>query len=129
MATIANGMSARRRVFAVISASVPVLIFAQVLLAGLSIYYDGSLLSLHKGLGFLIAVPILSLAVLASLYDDLRPNLARTLVLLGLYCLQVTLMSIGRETGNGFMQALHVPNAFVMGAFSDFAARQARSLR
>ena len=129
MATIANGMSARRRVFAVISASVPMLIFAQVLLAGLSIYYDGSLLSLHKGLGFLIAVPILSLAVLASLYDDLRPNLARTLVLLGLYCLQVALMSIGRETGNGFMQALHVPNAFVMGAFSDFAARQARSLR
>ncbi|WCA57984.1 DUF6220 domain-containing protein [Agrobacterium tumefaciens] len=129
MATIANGMSARRRVFAVISASVPMLIFAQVLLAGLSIYYDGSLLSLHKGLGFLIAVPILSLAVLASLYDDLRPNLARTLALLGLYCLQVALMSIGRETGNGFMQALHVPNAFVMGAFSDFAARQARSLR
>lgn len=129
MATIANGMSARRRVFAVISASVPVLIFAQVLLAGLSIYYDGSLLSLHKGLGLLIAVPILSLAVLASLYDDLRPNLGRTLVLLGLYCLQVALMSIGRETGNGFLQALHVPNAFVMGAFSDFAARQARSLR
>ncbi|AVH42354.1 MULTISPECIES: DUF6220 domain-containing protein [Agrobacterium] len=129
MATIANGMSARRRVFAVISASVPMLIFAQVLLAGLSIYYDGSLLSLHKGLGFLIAVPILSLAVLASLYDDLRPNLARTLALLGLYCLQVALMSIGRETGNGFLQALHVPNAFVMGAFSDFAARQARSLR
>ncbi|MGK9038921.1 hypothetical protein KXS05_01025 [Rhizobium sp. SA279] len=129
MATIANGMSARRRVFAVISASVPMLIFAQVLLAGLSIYYDGSLLSLHKGLGFLIAVPILSLAVLASLYDDLRPNLARTLVLLGLYCLQVALMSIGRETGNGFLQVLHVPNAFVMGAFSDFAARQARSLR
>ncbi|CUX17267.1 DUF6220 domain-containing protein [Agrobacterium deltaense] len=129
MATIANGMSARRRVFAVISASVPMLIFAQVLLAGLSIYYDGSLLSLHKGLGFLIAVPILSLAVLASLYDHLRPNLARTLALLGLYCLQVALMSIGRETGNGFLQALHVPNAFVMGAFSDFAARQARSLR
>ncbi|CUX12913.1 Conserved hypothetical protein [Agrobacterium deltaense Zutra 3/1] len=129
MAAVANGMSARRRVFAVISASVPVLIFAQVLLAGLSIYYDGSLLSLHKGLGFLIAVPILSLAVLASLYGDLRPNLGRTLVLLGLYCLQVALMSIGRETGNGFLQALHVPNAFVMGAFSDFAARQARSLR
>ena len=129
MATIANGMSARRRVFAVISASVPMLIFAQVLLAGLSIYYDGSLLSLHKGLGFLIAVPMLSLAVLASLYDDLRPNLARTLALLGLYCLQVALMSIGRETGNGFLQALHVPNAFVMGAFSDFAARQAQSLR
>ncbi|WP_142779529.1 DUF6220 domain-containing protein [Agrobacterium sp. T29] len=129
MAAVANGMSARRRVFAVISASVPALIFAQVLLAGLSIYYDGSLLSLHKGLGFLIAVPILSLAVLASLYDDLRPNLARTLVLLGLYCLQVALMSIGRETGNGFLQALHVPNAFVMGAFSDFAARQTRSLR
>lgn len=129
MATDADGMSARRRVFAVISASVPMLIFAQVLLAGLSIYYDGSLLSLHKGLGFLIAVPILSLAVLASLYDDLRPNLARTLVLLGLYCLQVALMSIGRETGNGFLQALHVPNAFVMGAFSDFAARQARSPR
>ncbi|MGV2065455.1 DUF6220 domain-containing protein [Agrobacterium sp. 22-226-1] len=129
MATVANGMSARRRVFAVISASVPVLIFAQVLVAGLSIYYDGSLLSLHRGLGFLIAVPILSLAVLASLYDDLRPNLTRTLVLLGLYCLQVALMSIGRETGNGFLQALHVPNAFVMGAFSDFAARQARSLR
>ncbi|MFK0205356.1 DUF6220 domain-containing protein [Agrobacterium sp. NPDC090283] len=129
MAAVANGMSVRRRVFAVISASVPVLIFAQVLLAGLSIYYDGSLLSLHKGLGFLIAVPILSLVVLASLYDDLRPNLVRTLVLLGLYCLQVALMSIGRETGNGFLQALHVPNAFVMGAFSDFAARQARSLR
>ena len=129
MVAVANGMPARRRVFAVISASVPVLILAQVLLAGLSIYYDGSLLSLHKGLGFLIAVPILSLAVLASLYDDLRPNLARTLVLLGLYCLQVALMSIGRETGNGFLQALHVPNAFVMGAFSDFAARQARSLR
>lgn len=129
MAAVANGMSARRRVFAVISASVPVLIFAQVLLAGLSIYYDGSLLSLHKGLGFLIAVPILSLVVLASLYDDLRPNLVRTLVLLGLYCLQVALMSIGRETGNGFLQALHVPNAFVMGAFSDFAARQARSFR
>ncbi|MGC4391076.1 MULTISPECIES: DUF6220 domain-containing protein [unclassified Agrobacterium] len=128
MATAANGVSARRRLFAVISASVPVLIFAQVLLAGLSIYYDGSLLSLHKGLGVLIAVPILSLVFLALRYDDLRPNLARTLVLLGLYCLQVALMSIGRETGNGFLQALHVPNAFVMGAFSDFAARQARAL-
>ncbi|MGG2478106.1 DUF6220 domain-containing protein, partial [Rhizobium sp. BR5] len=33
------------------SASVPLLVFAQVLLAGLSIYYDGSLISLHKGLG------------------------------------------------------------------------------
>ncbi|AYM81691.1 hypothetical protein FY133_09050 [Agrobacterium tumefaciens] len=129
MATVANGVSARRRLFVVISASVPVLIFAQVLLAGLSLYYDGSLLSLHKGLGFLIAVPILSLMVLALRYDELRPNLARALVLLGLYCLQVALMSIGRETGNGFLQALHVPNAFVMGAFSDFAARQARSLR
>lgn len=129
MATVANGMSARRRVFAVISASVPVLIFAQVLLAGLSIYYDGSLLSLHKGLGLLISVPILSLVILALRYDELRPNLGRALALLGLYCLQVALMSIGRETGNGFLQALHVPNAFIMGAFSDFAARQARSLR
>ena len=40
MGAVANGMSTRRRAFAVISASVPVLIFAQVLLAGLSIYYD-----------------------------------------------------------------------------------------
>jgi hypothetical protein len=114
--------------FAVISAGVPVLIFVQVLLAGLSIYYDGSLLSVHKGLGMLIAVPIVSLVVFALRYEDVRLNLARALVLLGLYCLQVALMSIGRETGNGFLQALHVANAFVMGAFSDFAARQARSL-
>jgi hypothetical protein len=127
MATAANGMSARRRVFAVISAGVPVLIFAQVLLAGLSIYYDGSLLLVHKGLGMFIAIPIASLVFLALRYDDLRPNLNRALVLLALYCLQVALMSIGRETGNGFLQALHVANAFVMGAFSDFAARQART--
>lgn len=127
MGAVANGMSTRRRAFAVISASVPVLIFAQVLLAGLSIYYDGSLLSLHKGLGLLIAVPILSLAVLALRYEDLRPNLGRSLVLLAIYCLQVALMSTGRETGNGLLQALHLPNAFVMGAFSDFAARHARS--
>lgn len=127
MATAANGISARRRVFAVISAGVPVLIFAQVLLAGLSIYYDGSLLSVHKGLGMFIAVPISSLVFLALRYDDLRPNLKRALALLALYCLQVALMSIGRETGNGFLQALHVVNAFVMGAFSDFAARQARA--
>ncbi|MDH7801499.1 MULTISPECIES: DUF6220 domain-containing protein [unclassified Rhizobium] len=127
MATAAKGLS-RRRIFAVISAIVPVLIFAQVVLAGLSIYYDGSLLSLHKGLGIFIAVPIVSLVVFALRYEDVRPNLGRALVLLALYCLQVALMSIGRETGNGFLQALHVPNAFVMGAFSDFAARQARSL-
>jgi hypothetical protein len=125
MATAANGLS---RMFAAISASVPVLIFAQVLLAGLSIYFDGSLLSIHKGLGIFIAIPIVSLMVFALRYDNLRPNLGRALVLLGLYCLQVALMSIGRETGNGFLQALHVANAFVMGAFSDFAARQARSL-
>ncbi|MFK3776972.1 DUF6220 domain-containing protein [Agrobacterium sp. NPDC089420] len=123
-----GGRSPRRRVFAVVSAGVPVLIFAQVLLAGLSIYYDGSLLSVHKGLGIFIAVPIVVLAVLALLYDDLRPNLGRALALLALYCLQVALMSIGRETGNGFLQALHVANAFIMGAFSDFAARQARAL-
>ncbi|MES5043904.1 DUF6220 domain-containing protein [Rhizobium nepotum] len=129
MATAANGLSRRRRMFAAISAGVPVLVFAQVLLAGLSIYYDGSLLSVHKGLGMFIAVPIVSLVVFALRYEDVRPNLARALVLLGLYCLQVALMSIGRETGNGFLQALHVANAFVMGAFSDFAARQARSLR
>ncbi|KAA3500776.1 hypothetical protein DXM27_16345 [Rhizobium rhizogenes] len=127
MATAANGISARRRVFAVISAGVPVLIFAQVLLAGLSIYYDGSLLSVHKGLGMFIAVPISSLVFLALRYDDLRPNLKRALALLALYCLQVALMSIGRETDNGLLQALHVANAFVMGAFSDFAARQARA--
>ncbi|KJF68353.1 DUF6220 domain-containing protein [Rhizobium nepotum] len=126
MVTTVNGLS---RMFAAISASVPVLIFAQVLLAGLSIYYDGSLLSIHKGLGIFIATPIVSLVVFALRYDNLRPNLGRALVLLGLYCLQVALMSIGRETGNGFLQALHVANAFVMGAFSDFAARQARSLR
>lgn len=113
--------------FAVISAGVPVLIFAQVLLAGLSIYYDGSLLSVHKGLGMFIAVPVVSLVVFAVRYEELRPNLICALVLLALYCLQVALMSIGRETGNGFLQALHVANAFVMGAFSDFAARQARS--
>ncbi|NTZ90655.1 DUF6220 domain-containing protein [Agrobacterium tumefaciens] len=127
MATVANGMSARRRLFAVISAGVPVLIFLQVLLAGLSIYYDGSLLSVHKGLGMFIAVPISSLVFLALRYDDLRPNLKRALALLALYCLQVALMSIGREAGNGLLQALHVANAFVMGAFSDFAARQARA--
>lgn len=127
MAAAANGMSARRRLFAVMSAGVPVLIFAQVLLAGLSIYYDGSLLSVHKVLGMFIAVPIVSLVVLALRYDDLRPNLNRALVLLVLYCLQVALMSIGRETGNGLLQALHVANAFIMGAFSDFAARQARA--
>ncbi|MBA4775771.1 MULTISPECIES: DUF6220 domain-containing protein [Agrobacterium] len=127
MATVGIGVSVWRRLFVVISASVPLLIFAQVLLAGLSIYYDGSLISLHKGLGLLISVPILSLVILALRYDELRPNLGRALVLLGLYCFQVALMSIGRETGNGFLQALHVPNAFVMGAFSDFAARQARS--
>lgn len=126
MARVINGVSGPRRLFAVISASVPLLIFAQVLLAGLSIYYDGSLISLHKGLGMLVALPILSLAVLALRYDELRPNLARTLALLGLYCLQVALMSIGRETGNGLLQALHVPNAFIIGAFSDYAARQAR---
>ncbi|EGL66664.1 hypothetical protein AGRO_0740 [Agrobacterium sp. ATCC 31749] len=129
MATATGGSSRQRGIFAVVSTVVPVLIFAQVLLAGLSIYYDGSLLSLHKGLGVFIALPIISLVVLALRHDDLRPNLARSLVLLALYCLQVALMSIGRETGNGFLQALHVPNAFVMGAFSDFAARQARSLR
>ncbi|CVI61309.1 MULTISPECIES: DUF6220 domain-containing protein [Agrobacterium] len=129
MATVVIGVSVWRRLFVVISASVPLLIFAQVLLAGLSIYHDGSLISLHKGLGLLISVPILSLVILALRYDELRPNLGRALVLLGLYCLQVALMSIGRETGNGFLQALHVPNAFVMGAFSDFVARQARSPR
>ncbi|TZG36369.1 DUF6220 domain-containing protein [Agrobacterium sp. B1(2019)] len=129
MATVVIGVSVWRRLFVVISASVPLLIFAQVLLAGLSIYYDGSLILLHKGLGLLISVPILSLVILALRYDELRPNLGRALVLLGLYCLQVALMSIGRETGNGFLQALHVPNAFVMGAFSDFVARQARSPR
>lgn len=129
MATVVTGVSAWRRVFVVISASVPLLIFAQVLLAGLSIYYDGSLISLHKGLGLLISVPILSLVILTLRYGELRPHLGRAMVLLGLYCLQVALMSIGRETGNGFLEALHVPNAFVMGAFSDFAARQARSLR
>lgn len=129
MATVVIGVSVWRRLFVVISASVPLLIFAQVLLAGLSIYHDGSLISLHKGLGLLISVPILSLVILALRYDELRPNLGRALVLLGLYCLQVALMSIGRETGNGFLQALHVPNAFVMGAFSDFAVRQARSPR
>ncbi|MQB04210.1 hypothetical protein DXT91_08650 [Agrobacterium tumefaciens] len=128
MVTVANGFSRRRRMFAVISAGVPVLIFAQVLLAGLSIYYDGSLLAVHKGLGMLIAVPIVSLVVLALRHDAVRPNLGRALVLLALYCLQVALMSIGRETGSGFLQALHVANAFVMGAFSDFAARQARGL-
>ncbi|CUX26681.1 DUF6220 domain-containing protein [Agrobacterium genomosp. 13] len=128
MATAVNGMSARRRLFALISAIVPVLIFAQVLLAGLSIYYDGSLISLHKGLGMLIAIPIVSLVVLALRYDEVRPNLARAVALLALYCFQVALMSIGRETGSGLLQALHVANAFVMGAFSDFAARQARSL-
>ncbi len=128
MATAVNGMSARRRLFAVISTIVPVLIFAQVLLAGLSIYYDGSLISLHKGLGMLIAIPIVSLVVLALRDDEVRPNLARAVALLALYCLQVALMSIGRETGSGLLQALHVANAFVMGAFSDFAARQARSL-
>ncbi|KAA3505106.1 hypothetical protein J8N08_08575 [Agrobacterium tumefaciens] len=128
MVTVANGFSRRRRMFAVISAGVPVLIFAQVLLAGLSIYYDGSLLVVHKGLGMLIAVPIVSLVVLALRHDDLRPNLGRALVLLALYCLQVALMSIGRETGSGFLQALHVANAFVMGAFSDFASRKARGL-
>ncbi|MND83501.1 DUF6220 domain-containing protein [Agrobacterium tumefaciens] len=128
MATVANGLSPRRRVFAVISAGVPVLIFAQVLLAGLSIYYDGSLLSVHKGLGIFIAVPVASLVVLALRHEEVRPNLGRALVLLALYCLQVALMSIGRETGNGFLQALHVANAFVMGAFSDYAARQARTL-
>lgn len=129
MARVVTGVSVWRRVFVVISATVPLLIFAQVLLAGLSIYYDGSLISLHKGLGLLISVPILSLVILALRYGELRPHLGRALVLLGLYCLQVALMSIGRETGNGFLQALHVPNAFIMGAFSDFAARQARRLR
>ncbi|QTK80922.1 hypothetical protein AT6N2_C3471 [Agrobacterium tumefaciens] len=126
MAGGVTGVPARYRLFAVISASVPLLIFAQVLLAGLSIYFDGSLISLHKGLGMLVALPILSLAVLALRYDELRPNLARTLGLLSLYCLQVALMSIGRETGNGLLQALHLPNAFIIGAFSDYAARQAR---
>lgn len=127
MATATGGPSPRRRIFAMVSAGVPVLIFAQVLLAGLSIYYDGSLLAVHKGLGMFIAVPIVLLVVFALRYEDVRPNLGRAVVLLALYCLQVALMSIGRETGNGFLQALHVANAFVMGAFSDFAARQARS--
>ena len=114
------------RLFVLISTSVPALIFVQVVLAGLSLYYDGSLLEVHKALGMLIALPIISMMVLALHDGELRVNLSRTLILLVLYCVQVALMVIGRETGSGFLPALHVPNAFVMGAFSDFTARQAR---
>lgn len=126
MTTPITGATGPYKAFVLISASIPVLIFVQVLLAGLSIYYDGSLLEAHKALGMLIALPIASMVLLALRYDDLRQNLSRASVLLVLYCLQVGLMSIGREAGNGFLQALHVPNAFIIGAFSDFVARQAR---
>jgi len=105
---------------------VPVLIFAQVLLAGLSLYYDSSLIDVHKAFGMFLALPIGALVFMALRRSALRPNLLRAIILLGLYGLQVALMSIGRETGSGFLQALHVLNAFIMGAFSDFAARQAR---
>ncbi len=126
MAIPVHSGSRSRQLFALISASVPVLIFAQVLLAGLSLYYDSSLIELHKSLGMFLVLPIGALVVMALRQSDLRPNLSRAIILLGLYGLQVALMSIGRETGSGFLQALHVPNAFIMGAFSDFAARQAR---
>lgn len=92
-------------------------ICAQFFLAGLSIFSDAALWSVHGAVGGGLSLPVIGLLALSLTSPSARRYRRSTILLFCLYCLQVLLVVLGRELGLAFVSALHPVNGlFMMGA-------------
>ena len=100
-----------------LSAALVVGICGQFFLAGLSIFSDAALWSLHRMIGGGLSLPVIALLMLSLASPSGQRYRRRTVLLFWLYCLQVLLVVLGRELGLAFVSALHPVNGlFMMGA-------------
>lgn len=116
-----SGMAGRG--FLLLALGLPVLILAQVYLAGLAIFSDGALWGMHGAVGGAIGVPIIALALMAWLSAPHRRHRMLTTLLFGLYILQFIFIIAGE--GMGFMLALHPANAIAITVAAVLLARAA----
>ncbi len=93
---------------------VPVVILAQFLVAGLSLFQNASFWEWHMSLGFLLSLPIGAMAVAAALPGPVRALRWWTGLFAMLYILQIVLITVGQNSGSGVLQALHPFNGALM---------------
>ncbi|WP_207482072.1 DUF6220 domain-containing protein [Arenibaculum pallidiluteum] len=115
--------------FAVLAAVVPVLIALQLFLVGLAVFSDAAAWDAHRAVGGTIALPVLALAVAATVVPGLRRFRSLALALLGLYAMQFVWLIAGREAGSGAVQSLHAANAMALAVTGLALARRCTPAR
>jgi len=123
MSAAQKGSGLAGRGFRLLALGLPVLILAQVYLAGLAIFSDGALWAIHGAVGGAIGVPIIALALMALLSPPLRRHRMLAILLFGLYLLQFVFIIAGE--GMGYMLALHPANAVAITMAAVLLARAA----
>lgn len=118
MSSVSTTRPARARAdMRLLSAALVVGICGQFFLAGLSIFSDAALWSLHGAIGGGLSLPVIGLLALSLASRSAQRYRRRTVLLFCLYCLQILLVFLGRELGLAFVSALHPVNGlFMMGA-------------
>jgi len=102
------------RLVAYAARSIPVSIFVQFLLAGLSLFENAALWEWHSMLGFLMMVPIGIVVVAAFRSVSVRPLRWWAMTLAILYVLQFVFIIAGQNTGSGILKALHPFNGCLL---------------
>ena len=118
MSSVSTVLPARAGVgVRLLSAALLIGISGQFFLAGLSIFSDAVLWSLHRAIGGGLSLPVIGLLTLSLTMPSAKRYRRSAGLLFLLYCLQVLLVVLGRELGLAFVSALHPVNGlFMMGA-------------
>lgn len=102
------------RVVVLAARSIPLIIVAQFLLAGLSMFQDAAIWEGHGVLGFVAFVPIAAVLIATLTRPSVRPLRWWAMVLALLYALQIIWIVAGQMSGSGMLMAMHPFNASLL---------------
>lgn len=106
------------RYFVHAARTIPLLILAQFLLAGLSLFHDAAIWEWHGIVGSLLIIPIVVILAGALATARVRPLRWWAIAVAVLYVLQIVFIVAGQNIGSGVLQALHPFNAGLLLAAS-----------
>lgn len=93
---------------------IPVLLLAQILLAGRSLFQDARPWAWHGTLGWAVALPISAVLVLAAIHRRTRPLRRDAAAMAALYGAQIAFIVAAPDGRAGLLEALHLFNAALL---------------
>lgn len=94
--------------------SIPIIIVAQFLLVGLSMFQDAAIWEWHSVLGFVLLVPVTTILIATLTRRGVQPLRWWAMMLALLYALQIVWVVAGQASGSGMLMAMHPFNASLL---------------